>query len=148
MATFFTNWYCIHVSKYNLFCLYNATYYVFLQGWLFPLDNQLVCSSLHFLSFLWFYVWGWGLMDFSHPLWHIHSCHPCSAHVWTVILMKVYGYRKHNLTKYFLALWLLQYFCPPPPPHWSLRLRFESILKLYPLGWGSTTLRFDWLLFF
>lgn len=96
---------------------------------------------LDFLSFLGFFVWG------SHPLWHIHHCHPCSACVWTVILMRVYGCRKHDLTKYLLALWLSQSFSAPLPP-WSLRLRFGSILKLYPLGWGSTTLRFDWLWFF
>ena len=32
-----------------------------------------------------------ALWAFPSSLWHVHWCHPCSAHVWAVIFVRLYG---------------------------------------------------------
>jgi hypothetical protein len=71
---------CLYVciTKFILFNLYNVTscMYVFKADHL-VLDNQLPCSSwgktisltLYILSYLWYFVYSWGLVGFSYPLW-------------------------------------------------------------------------------
>lgn len=88
----------LYVHKF-IFSSHNVTYkYVFLADHL--AKAKFVCSSLgrNFSPALIFSKLttcegkAWGLVSFSHPLWQVHWCQPCSSDICEVRLMMLHGF--------------------------------------------------------
>lgn len=111
----------IHKPLLNLFQIYDpsfslivATYtyssvysYVFLSMnclarimltiWYWMMNLSVLLPERRFLLYCGcpscseFFVYAWAWWAFLHPVWPAHWCYPWSAHVWTVMLVRLCG---------------------------------------------------------
>ena len=99
-----------------LVCMYafNRSDIVKAVGVLFPrVDNFFGSQQFYLPILLCVRLSSWA---FSYQLWHLHWCCSCSTHVWTIILMILYGYsydiiRRHSLETKSFDLCQLHFFC-------------------------------------
>lgn len=112
---------CI-IHLYNLLRLYNITCMCFRADYL-RVDNKFLCSSLgklfllntRFLSWLQFFVWGWGVMSFAPSILTcllmvslFSSC--LGNHVGKTFAIVPEIPRRYTLKVNSMFLWILQYF--------------------------------------
>lgn len=54
--------------------------------------GRVVVSTTSFIHLLIIYVWGWDLMAFLHPVWHVYRFYPGLVHIRVVMLVRLYRY--------------------------------------------------------
>ena len=92
--SFFIFYIYTYIAKYKWLSPYKCYVYIFRAEHL-PLDNSCCTlprgrSPLSVLAFLSSLCWVEDSWACPCPLWHVHCCPPCSAHVWAVMLMSLY----------------------------------------------------------